>query len=128
MALQKLFYVEGDVREKVDAFQYLGQILTEDDDDIRVIRSQVKKSRCIWARVSQILKSENTPPKVSAKFYLAVVQSVLLWQQILEPDKGRSSMAGGLQHSSRIQDGCGKQTLLGPAPDVSVPMLKGCAQ
>jgi hypothetical protein len=31
------------------------------------------------ARVGQILKAENTLPKVSAKFYKAVVQSVLLY-------------------------------------------------
>ena len=33
----------------------------------------------IWARVGQVLTAENTPPKVSAKFYKAIVQSVLLY-------------------------------------------------
>ena len=43
------------------------------------MRSQIKKARGIWARVGQLLKAHNTPPKVSAKFYKAVVQSVLLY-------------------------------------------------
>jgi hypothetical protein len=33
----------------------------------------------IWARVGQVLTADNTPPKVSTKFYKAVVQSVLLY-------------------------------------------------
>ena len=64
---------------RVDAFRYLGCIMAQDDDDICAVRSQIKKARGIWARVSQILTSENAPPKVSAKFYKAVVQSVLLY-------------------------------------------------
>jgi hypothetical protein len=43
------------------------------------VRSQIKKSQGIWARVGQVLQADNTPPKVSAKFYKAVVQSVLLY-------------------------------------------------
>jgi hypothetical protein len=35
--------------------------------------------RVIWARVGQILKAENTLPKLSAKFYKAFMQSVLLY-------------------------------------------------
>ena len=41
--------------------------------------SQIKKAREIWAWVGQVLQAENTPPKVSAKFYKAVVQSILLY-------------------------------------------------
>jgi hypothetical protein len=39
----------------------------------------MKKARAIWARVGQVLTAENTPPKVSAMFYKAIVQSVLLY-------------------------------------------------
>jgi hypothetical protein len=72
-----LFHVEGEVLDKVDLFRYLGRILAQDDDDVRAIRQQIKKARAIWARVGQVLTAENTPRKVSAKFYKAVVQSVL---------------------------------------------------
>ena len=65
--------------EKVESFRYLGRILGQDDDHIRAVRSQIKKARGIWARVGQVLQADNTPPKVSAKFYKAVVQSVLLY-------------------------------------------------
>ena len=79
LALRQLFYVEGEVLEKVESFKYLGRILAQDNDDIRAVRSQIKKARAIWARVGQVLQAENTPPKVSAMFYKAVVQSVLLY-------------------------------------------------
>jgi hypothetical protein len=79
LALRKLFHVEGDMLEKVDLFQYLGWILAQDDDDIWAVRSQIKKAWGIWARVGQVLKADNTLPKISAKFYKAVVQSVLLY-------------------------------------------------
>ncbi len=63
MALRQLFYVEGEVLEKVESFRYLGRILAQDDDDIRAVRSQIKKARGIWARVGQVLQADNTPPK-----------------------------------------------------------------
>jgi hypothetical protein len=79
LALRKLFYVRGELLEKVDSFQYLRRILAQDNDDVRTVRNQVKKAMGIWARVGQILTAENTPPKVSIKFYKAVMQSVLLY-------------------------------------------------
>ena len=78
LALRQPFYVEGEVLERVESFCYLGRILAQDDDDVRAVRSQIQKARGIWARVGQALQVDNTLPKVSAKFYKAVVQSVLL--------------------------------------------------
>jgi hypothetical protein len=49
------------------------------NDNVRAVRNQVKKAREIWARVGQILMAENTLPKVSTKFYKAVVQPILLY-------------------------------------------------
>jgi hypothetical protein len=65
--------------EKVDSFQYLGQILAQDNDNVRAVKSQINNAQGAWGRVGQILKAENTPPKVSTKFYKALVQSVLLY-------------------------------------------------
>ena len=79
LALRQLFYVEGEVLEKVESFRYLGRILAQDDEDVRAVRSHIKKARGTWARVGQVLQADNTPPKVSAMFYKAVVQSVLLY-------------------------------------------------
>ena len=53
LALRQLFYADGEVLEKVESFWYLGQILAQDDNDIRAVRSQLKKARGIWARVGQ---------------------------------------------------------------------------
>ncbi len=53
--------------------RYLGRILSQDDDNIKAVRSQIKKAWGIWAQVGQVLQADNTPPKVSAKFYKAVV-------------------------------------------------------
>jgi hypothetical protein len=77
LALRKLFHVEGEVLEKVDLFWYLRRILAQDNDDVRAVRQQIKKACGIWARVRQVLTGYNTLPKISAKLYKAVVQSVL---------------------------------------------------
>jgi hypothetical protein len=67
--LQKLLYIEGELLEKVlDLFRYLGGILAQDNDNVWAVSNQVKKVREIWARVGQILRADNTPPKVSTKF------------------------------------------------------------
>jgi hypothetical protein len=78
LALHKLFYVEWEFLEKVDLFRYLRRILAQDDYDVRAVRNQIKKAGGIWAKVRQVLMANDTPPKVSAKFDKAVVQSVLL--------------------------------------------------
>ena len=67
------------VLERVEVFKYLGRLLAQDDDDIQAIRAQIRKARATWARVGQVLQSENTSPCVAAKFYMAVVQAVLLY-------------------------------------------------
>jgi len=73
LRLRQLFYVEGEVLEKVESSRYFGRILAQDDEDVRAVRSHIKKARGTWARVRQVLQVDNTPPKVSAMFYKAVV-------------------------------------------------------
>jgi hypothetical protein len=60
--------------------QYLGRLLAQDDDNIQAIRNQIRKARGTWARIGQVLTGENTPPRVSGKFYKAIIQSVLLYE------------------------------------------------
>jgi hypothetical protein len=60
-------------------FKYLGCLRAQDNDDIQAVRQQIRKARGIWARVGQVLRGENVAPCVAAKFYKAVVQSVLLY-------------------------------------------------
>ncbi len=79
LALRQQFSVHGDVLEQVEVFKYLGHLLAQDDDDIQAIRAQLRKARATWARVGQVLRAENVPPRIAAKFYIAVVQAVLLY-------------------------------------------------
>ena len=57
----------------------MGKLTTYDDNDIHAVCSNLRKARRIWARLSQVCRSENVPPKVAAMFYRAVIQSVLLF-------------------------------------------------
>ncbi len=64
----------------LEVFRYLGRLLSQDDDDVQAVRNQLCKARGTWARIGQVLRWENAPPRVSAKFYKAIVQSVLLYE------------------------------------------------
>ena len=79
LALRFTFTVHGDVLEGVEVFKYLGRLLAQDDDDVQAVRQQIRKARGTWARVGQVLQGENAAPRIAAKFYKAVVQSVLLY-------------------------------------------------
>jgi len=79
LALRREFTVHGDALERVEVFKYLGRLLAQDDDDAQAIRQQLRKARGVWARVGQVLRGENTRPRVAAKFYKAIVQAVLLY-------------------------------------------------
>ncbi len=65
--------------ERVKVFRYLGRLLSQDNDGVQAVRNQICKARGTWARIGQVLRRENAPPRVSAKFYKAIVQSVLLY-------------------------------------------------
>ncbi len=79
LALRQQFSVHGNTLERVEVFKYLGRLLAQDDDDIQAIRAQMRKTRATWARVGQVLRAENVPPRIAAKFYKAVIQAVLLY-------------------------------------------------
>ncbi len=79
LALRQQFTVHRDVLERVEVFRYLGRLLSQDNDDVQAVRNQLCKARGTWARIGQVLCRENAPPRVSAKFYKAIVQSVLLY-------------------------------------------------
>ena len=73
------FKVHGEVLEKVKVFKYCGRLLAQDNDDVQAVRLQIQKARGMWACVGQVLCAENATPRVAAKFYKAVVRSVLLY-------------------------------------------------
>ena len=73
------FHIGGEELERVRYFKYLGRILTEDDDDTRCIENNLKKARQQWNSIAKILKKEGASAKCMAKFYITVVQAVLLY-------------------------------------------------
>ena len=79
LALRRIFTIHGDVLEGVEVFKYLGHLLAQDDNDTQAIQQQLQKARGVWARVGQVLRGENVGPRIAAKFYKAVVQTVLLY-------------------------------------------------
>ncbi len=46
------------------------------------MRSNLRKARGCWARVSRVLRAENPTPKMCGMFYKATVQAVLLYGSV----------------------------------------------
>ena len=62
----------------VEVFPYLGRVLSKYDDNAPAVQTRLKKARASWARLGKVLRAENVSPRVSAMFYRATVQAVLL--------------------------------------------------
>ena len=65
--------------QRVKQFRYLGLIFTEDDNDSVCIQENLKNARKRWNCVAKILKTEGANAKCMAKFYITIVQAVLLY-------------------------------------------------
>jgi hypothetical protein len=63
----------------VTTFKYLGHILTSRDNNWEVAYWNLKKAKQRWATISRVLARESASPRVSALFYKAVIQTVLLY-------------------------------------------------
>jgi hypothetical protein len=77
--LDQEFTAYGEKLERVEVFKYLGRLLSFDDNDIQAVRSNLKKARKVWSRISRVLRAENASPRVCGMFYKATVQAVLLY-------------------------------------------------
>jgi hypothetical protein len=55
------FQVRESTITRISSFKYLGQIITEIDDDLPAVETQIKKARQIWTRISKILKKKEIP-------------------------------------------------------------------
>lgn len=73
------FMVYGKKLERVSEFRYLGRTLVDNDDDTKCIEEQIRRARQKWNSIAKILKREGANAMTMAKFYLAVVQAVLLY-------------------------------------------------
>ena len=74
-----VFTVGGQPIERVRKFRYLGRILSERDDDTLSIEDQLKRAKRRWGRISKVLKRDGANATVMARFYMAIVQAVLLY-------------------------------------------------
>ena len=73
------FYVYNTKLERKQEFKYLGRILNQNDNNDIYITIQIEKARQRWNCVAKILKREGANAKTIAKFYLTIVQAVLLY-------------------------------------------------
>ena len=71
------------------SFKYLGILLSAMYDDWM---DKLQKSRKIWARLPRILGREDAYTRMSGRFYLTIVQTVLLFSAdnwVMTPRNGR---------------------------------------
>jgi hypothetical protein len=78
-AQEQLFYADGLPLDSVCTFKYLGRQISYDDSDWLAVLGNVRKAKAKWAMVSRVLCRQGASPRVSAMFYKAIVQSVLLF-------------------------------------------------
>jgi len=71
--------IKGVPLKLVSVFRYLGQQLPSTDEDWPAIYWNLSKARKHWAMVSRVLACKGADARISAMFYKAVVQSVLLY-------------------------------------------------
>ena len=77
--VRNIFFVYDKKLEQVSEFKYLGRILTDTDDDTKATDNQLRKAKQQWNSIAKLLKREGANANTKAKFYVAVVQTVLLY-------------------------------------------------
>ena len=60
-------------------FTYLGRPLDKSDDICLAVHRNIQKVRQVWGRLGKLPRREGADPFVSAIFYRAVVQKILLF-------------------------------------------------
>ena len=73
------FYIKGKEIERVKEFEYLGRIISDNDDDTKCIDNAIKKARRQWNCIGKMLKREGANAETMAKFYITIVMAVLLY-------------------------------------------------
>jgi hypothetical protein len=77
-AREVFFSVRGVPLESVSKFIYLCRQLSLTDDDWPDVVKNLAKSRRRWATIYRVSIRDGATPRISAMFYKAVVQSVML--------------------------------------------------
>ena len=82
----------------VTSLKYLGRVILAAEDDWAAVVNKFSRARKVWSRMLRILSKEGASPKVSAFFFKAVIQSVLLFGSdnwAVTPGMGKA--LGGVQ-------------------------------
>ena len=73
------FKVNGKDIERVSRFKYLGRWFSDNDNNTYSIIDNIKKARGRWNCLASILKREGANAVCMGRFYLTIVQAVLLY-------------------------------------------------
>jgi hypothetical protein len=73
------FTVAGTKIDRVFEYKYLGRILSWDGSDDAAAYARLDKARTTWGRMRRILGRDHASPHVMARFYLAIIQAILLY-------------------------------------------------
>ena len=73
------FYIGDKLIDLVSLFKYLGRWLANDNSDSMAVTKNLQKARARWGRISRLLSRSTASSTTMARFYLAVIQSVLLF-------------------------------------------------
>jgi hypothetical protein len=72
------FSINGKPIDRVDNYLYLGRILWWNDHDDAAVAARLSKARSTWGRMLPILRANHARPNIMARFYLAIIQGILL--------------------------------------------------
>ena len=96
---ERFFQAYGRPPATFTSFTYLGQILTAVDDNWPTVVGNLRKLQKSWARMARILGREGYIPRISGKFFKAVVRAVLLfWTEMWVMTSCMGRTLGGFQH------------------------------
>ena len=63
----------------VTSFKYLGRAISATDGNWPAVVRNLAQAKTVWRRMSRILSREGATPRVSALFFKAVIQAVLIF-------------------------------------------------
>lgn len=78
IASQVSFSVEGIPIENISEYKYLGRVLENSDLDHKAVTLNLKNARERWGGMVRLFTADGARSRTLARFYLAVVQAVLL--------------------------------------------------
>ena len=79
LAASARFLINGETLVQVPSFCYLGRIIHEDNSDWPALYHNIKKAQKRWGMVVRILEKDGATLHAKGMFYVAIIQSILLY-------------------------------------------------